>query len=130
MLESEIEASVSQVETWERPAGEGVGRRTHDPHLCDLYAGHLEDTMDGISLSGIKIVMDGANGANYELGPRVVTDLGAEVIALHCDPDGVNINAGCGSLHPDEMIRRTVSEGASIGIAFDGDADRVISSEF
>ena len=128
-LEAEIETGLAQSETWARPSGQGVGRLTHDPHLCDLYAGHLEDAMDGISLAGVKIVMDGANGANYELGPRVVTDLGAEVIALHCDPDGVNINAGCGSLHPDEMIRRTVREGAAIGIAFDGDADRVILSD-
>ncbi len=128
-LEAEIEANLSQVDTWARPSGAGVGRLTHDPHLCDLYAGHLEDTMDGVSLSGIKIVLDGANGANYELGPRVAADLGAEVIALHCEPDGVNINAGCGSLHPDEMIQRTVSEGADIGIAFDGDADRVILSD-
>jgi len=128
-LEAEIEASLTQSETWTRPSGAGVGRLAHDPQLRDLYAGHLEDTMEGVSFSGMKIVLDGANGANYELGPRVVSDLGAEVIALHCDPDGVNINAGCGSLHPDEMIRRTVSEGAAIGIAFDGDADRVILSD-
>jgi phosphoglucosamine mutase len=128
-LESEIEALVPLVDTWERPSGAGVGRLTHDGALADLYAGHLEDTMAGVPLTGLKIVLDGANGANYALAPRVVTDLGAEVIALHCDPDGVNINAGCGSLHPDEMMQRTVAEGADIGLAFDGDADRVILSD-
>ncbi len=128
-LEAEIEAQLSLADTWPRPSGAGVGRLTHDAHLRDLYAGHLEDTMDGVTLQGVKIVLDGANGALSVLGPRVVTDLGAEVITLHCEPDGININAGCGSLHPDEMRRRTVAEGADIGMAFDGDADRVIFSD-
>jgi len=128
-LEAEIEASLEQVASWKRPSGAGVGQLTHDPHLCDLYAGHIEDTMEGVLLNGVKIVLDAANGANSELGPRVFSDLGAKVIALHCDPSGVNINADCGSLHPDEMIRRTVAGGADIGIAFDGDADRVILSD-
>ncbi len=128
-LEAEIEANLADADTWPRPSGAGVGRITHDPHLCDLYAGHLEDTMDGVTLQGVKIVLDGANGANFQLGPRVVSDLGAEVISLHCHPDGTNINAGCGSLHPGEMQRRTVDEGADIGMAFDGDADRVILSD-
>ena len=128
-LEAEIEAQLPLVETWPRPSGAGVGQMTHDAHLRDLYAGHLENTMAGISLSGIKIVLDAANGANSVLGPRVVTDLGAEVVTLHCEPDGTNINADCGSLHPGEMRRRTLEEGADIGMAFDGDADRVILSD-
>jgi len=128
-LEAEIEATLAGVDAWPRPSGAEVGRIAHDPHLCDLYAGHLEDTMDGVTLQGMKIVLDGANGANSLLGPRVVSDLGAEVISLHCQPDGTNINAGCGSLHPEEMRRRTVAEGADIGMAFDGDADRVILSD-
>jgi len=128
-LEAEIESHLPQVDTWTRPSGAGVGRLTHDAALADLYAGHLEDTLDGVSLAGLRIVLDSANGANHALAPRVVTDLGADVIALHCDPDGININAGCGSLHPEEMMRKTVSEGADIGLAFDGDADRVILSD-
>lgn len=128
-LESEIEAQLAQVETWDRPSGAAVGRLAHDTGLAGLYAGHLEDSMNGVSLAGTKIVLDGANGANFALAPRVVTDLGADLIALNCDPDGVNINAGCGSLHPEEMMQRTVSEGADIGLAFDGDADRVILSD-
>lgn len=129
VLEAEIEASLPKFETWPRPSGAGVGRLTHDSHLRDLYAEHLEETMEGISLRGVKIVLDTAQGANYELGPRVLTDLGADVVALHNSPDGTNINDGCGSLHPGEMLERTVSEGAQIGIAFDGDADRVIFSD-
>ena len=128
-MEAEIEAQVPLIETWARPSGAGVGQLTHDPSLADHYAGHLEDTMAGVSLAGVKIVLDAANGANSALAPRVVTDLGAEVIALHCRPDGININADCGSLHPEEMMQRTVSEKADIGLAFDGDADRVILSD-
>ena len=128
-LEAEIESYVAEVDTWLKPSGAGVGRLTHDTHLCDLYAGHLEDTMDGVTLQNVKIVLDGANGANSALGPRVVTDLGADVVTLSCAPDGLNINAGCGSLHPQEMQRRTVEEGADIGLAFDGDADRVMLSD-
>ncbi len=125
-LEAEIEANLAHVDSWERPSGADVGRLTHASHLGGLYAGHLEDTMGGITLAGLKVVLDGANGANSELAPRVVTDLGADLVALHCAPNGVNINADCGSLHPEEMMRRTVSEGADIGLAFDGDADRVM----
>ena len=128
-LEAEIEAHLPHVDAWTRPSGAGVGRLAHDPHLRDLYAGHLEDTLEGVGLSGVRVVLDGANGANYELGPRVLSDLGASVVALHCDPDGVNINTDCGSLHPGEMMRRVVTEGADVGIAFDGDADRVILSD-
>ncbi len=128
-LEAEIEANVSEVGTWPKPSGAGVGRLAYDASLCDLYAGHLEDTMDGVTLESVKIVLDGANGANSVLGPRVVSDLGAEVVTLSCAPDGLNINAGCGSLHPGEMCRRTVEEGADIGLAFDGDADRVMLSD-
>jgi len=128
-LEAEIEAQLPLMAEATRPSGAGVGRLTYDPHLCDLYAGHVEDAMDGVTLQGVRVVLDGANGANSELAPRVATDLGADVVALHCAPDGLNINAGCGSLHPDEMMRRTVAERADIGLAFDGDADRVILSD-
>ncbi len=100
-----------------------------DPHLSDIYAEHLEETMEGQSLRGLKIVLDGANGAAFEAGPRVLTDLGADVTVLHCSPDGVNINDACGSLHPEEMMRRVVADGADVGVAFDGDADRVILAD-
>jgi len=128
-LEAEIEAQLARVDTWDRPSGAAVGRLMHDTGLAGLYAGHLEDALDGISLTGLKVVLDAANGANSVLGPRVLTDLGADVVPLHCDPDGININAGCGSLHPEEMMRRTLSAQADMGLAFDGDADRVILSD-
>ena len=128
-LEAEIENLVPTAHMLPRPSGAGVGRMRRDPHLRDIYAEHLEDTLGGLRLDGVKVVLDGANGANYQMGPRVLADLGARVITLHCDPDGVNINAGCGSLHPQEMMRRVVAEGADVGLAFDGDADRVMLSD-
>jgi phosphoglucosamine mutase len=128
-LEAEIEALVPQAHTLPRPAGAAVGRMRRDPHLRDLYARHLEETMNGRRLDGIKIVLDAAHGANSEIAPRVAFDLGAQVTALSCTPDGININAGCGSLHPQEMMQRVVTEGAALGMAFDGDADRVILAD-
>jgi len=79
-----------------------------------------------LSLDGLKIVFDGANGAGYKVGPRTLTDLGAEVIPIGCSPNGRNINDGCGSTHPD-LLRTTVPAiGANVGIALDGDGDRVV----
>jgi phosphoglucosamine mutase len=78
------------------------------------------------SLAGMKIVMDCANGAASKLGPRLFRSLGAEVIAINDSPNGRNINANCGSLHPEAMQQRVAQSGASLGVAFDGDADRAI----
>jgi phosphoglucosamine mutase len=128
-LEAEIEALVPQAESLPRPSGAGVGRMRRDPHLRDLYAEHLEETMEGVRLDGINIVLDCANGASSQVAPRVFSDLDAQVIAIHCAPDGVNINEDCGSLHPQDMMRRVTDERADIGLAFDGDADRVILSD-
>jgi phosphoglucosamine mutase len=128
-LEAEIEALVPTAHTLPRPSGAAVGRMRRDPHLRDIYAEHLEETMGGLRLGGVNIVLDGANGAAYQVAPRVLSDLGAQVISLHCAPDGVNINENCGSLHPQEMMRRVVQEGADVGLAFDGDADRVMLSD-
>lgn len=128
-LEAEIEAAVPGALQIVGPSGAGVGRITRDASLREHYAEHLEETMGEVRLTGMKVVVDAANGANYEIGPRVISDLGADTICMGCDPDGVNINAGFGSLHPKKMQERTVSEGAAIGMAFDGDADRVMLSD-
>jgi len=74
----------------------------------------------------MKIVMDCANGASSKLGPRLFRSLGAHVIAINDSPNGRNINADCGSLHPEAMQKRAAQSGASLGVAFDGDADRAI----
>jgi len=77
-----------------------------------------------LSLQGLRIVLDCAHGAAYQVGPAVFTELGATVIKLSCEPDGLNINRDCGSTHPEALQRAVVEQGADLGIAFDGDADR------
>jgi phosphoglucosamine mutase len=79
-----------------------------------------------LTLDGLKIVVDGANGAAYRVGPLVFEELGAHVIAINVRPDGKNINAKAGALHPESVCEAVVREGANLGIAFDGDADRLI----
>lgn len=80
----------------------------------------------GVSLEGLKVVVDCANGAAYKVAPDVLWELGADVIAMGVDPNGFNINDQCGSTYPDAMCKRVVEEGADIGVALDGDADRLI----
>jgi phosphoglucosamine mutase len=93
-----------------------------DDYLDGLAAAVLSDA----SLAGMKIVMDCANGAASKLAPRLFRSLGVEVIAIGNTPDGRNINAGCGSLHPEKMQARVIETGSAMGVAFDGDADRAI----
>lgn len=76
--------------------------------------------------NGVKIVIDCANGATYDIAPHVFTELGARVVATGVDPNGLNINADCGAINPERLSERVVAEGADLGIAFDGDGDRVI----
>src|SRR3984893_158578 len=92
----------------------------------DYLDGLRAAVLPGADLAGMKIVMDCANGASSALAPRLFRALGAEVIAMGNTPDGRNINAGCGSLHPEAMLERAAKSGAAMGVAFDGDADRAI----
>ena len=80
----------------------------------------------GIDLEGLKIVFDGANGAGYKVGPRTLTNLGAEVIPISCSPNGKNINDACGSMHPDLLQVTVPAVKADVGVALDGDGDRVV----
>ena len=96
----------------------------HEDYLTGLRAALLP----GANLYGMKIVLDCANGAASKLAPRLFRSLGAKVSAMNDAPDGRNINANCGSLHPESMQKRVVEEGAALGVAFDGDADRAIFS--
>jgi len=85
-----------------------------------------ESMPEGVDLSGLKIVFDGANGAGYKVGPRTLANLGAEVIPIGCSPNGMNINSGCGSTEP-ELLQLTVpAVKADVGVALDGDGDRVL----
>src|SRR5690606_509210 len=80
----------------------------------------------GFSLQGLQIVLDCAHGATYNIAPNVFTELGAKVIPMFVEPNGTNINRSCGSTKPDALQERVVEVGADLGIAFDGDGDRVV----
>lgn len=80
----------------------------------------------GVAFDGLKVVVDCANGAAYQVAPDVLSELGADVTAMSVSPNGFNINKDCGSTHPEAMCKRVVEEGAALGIALDGDADRLI----
>ncbi|MCS6829549.1 MAG: phosphoglucosamine mutase [Armatimonadota bacterium] len=127
-VEEDIEGLVQRWEHIPRARGEHLGSVQRDSEWIDQYIAHLIAST-GCSLKGMRIVVDGANGAAYSIAPRVLSQLGAEVIPIHCTPNGVNINAGCGSLHTDSMRQTVKEQRADAGLSFDGDADRVIMSD-
>jgi phosphoglucosamine mutase len=96
-----------------------------DPALLDRYLDFLRDEL-GVDLSLLKIVIDCANGASYRLAPRLFTALGAQLTVINAEPNGRNINLDCGSLHPETLQQVVVNTGSDLGIAFDGDADRLL----
>lgn len=108
------------------PTGAGVGRISRFADAEDRYALHLLTTV-GISLKGLHIVLDCAHGAAAGVSPRVFRDAGAEVTVLGAEPDGLNINLGCGSTHPEGLQEAVVALGADMGFAHDGDADRTLA---
>jgi len=123
-VEDAIEATIDT--PWARPTGAGVGRvRTLDDATA-RYVQHLVDSI-GQSLSGLTVVVDCANGAASQVAPDALRRAGAEVTAIHANPDGLNINEGCGSTHLDDVIAAVTERGADIGIAHDGDADRCLA---
>jgi phosphoglucosamine mutase len=123
-LEDVIEARMG--ESWARPVGAAVGRITRRHDLQDSYAEHLLATLPH-RLDGLKVVVDCAHGAASEVAPEVLRRAGAEVAAIGCDPDGLNINDGYGSTHLSRLQAAVRDQGADVGIAFDGDADRCLA---
>jgi phosphoglucosamine mutase len=104
-----------------------IGRAKRIEDARGRYVHFAKSTFpERLSLDGLKIVVDCANGAAYHVAPDALWELGAEVIALGTSPNGTNINDGCGSTHPHLLQERVVAEGADIGLALDGDADRLI----
>lgn len=98
-----------------------------DAELKEKYLAFLRDKIgEGLNLRGQKLVLDCANGAAYELAPRLFQALGAETIVINAAPDGRNINLNCGSLHPEKLQQEVVAAKANLGVAFDGDADRLL----
>lgn len=127
-VEDDIAALVQNWEQIPRVHGKHIGSVQRDSEWIDQYIAHLIASA-GCSLKGMRVVVDAANGAAYSIAPRVLSQLGAEVIPIHCTPDGTNINAGCGSLHTESMRETVKDQRADAGLSFDGDADRVIMSD-
>jgi len=121
--EEEIEREMARFRSEAIPSGHPALTAQH--HLHMEYLDFLKSrVLPGADLSGFRIVLDCANGAAYQLGPELFRALGADVIAIAVHPDGRNINAGCGSLHMEALQERVKKEQATLGVAFDGDADR------
>ena len=130
-LSDEIELAIEEwidapEDNLPRPEGKKIGRVIHRPEAVGDYLEHLKSTID-IDLCGINIVIDCANGAASKMAPQRLRELGADVIAMNCEPDGVNINVDCGSTHPEQLQKEVVQRQAHLGLAFDGDADRLIA---
>ena len=110
-----------------RPTGHGLGVIRADGEAAEEYRRHLCATLEGRRLDGLRVVLDCANGAASAFAPEVFAAMGAEVRATACEPDGANINLSCGSTSPEALSRAVVGEGADLGLAFDGDADRLVA---
>ena len=123
-VEALVEARIG--EPWQRPTAAAVGRVINDDQLVNKYIEHLLSTID-VSLSGLKVVVDCANGASSFTAPVALSRAGAEVIAIANTPDGWNINDGVGSTHLDYLRNAVLKNGADVGIAHDGDADRCLA---
>jgi phosphoglucosamine mutase len=125
-VEDAIEARMGEV--WTRPVGAAVGRVRDDPALVEAYVAHLVASLgQPVSLDGLKVVVDCANGAAYRTAPSAFAVQGAEVVPIFASPDGLNINDNCGSTHIEHLQEAVVAHGADLGIALDGDADRCLA---
>lgn len=126
-LEDEIEALINNNMAGVKfPTGTGVGKIKYRNDAREEYINHAMRKVP-VNLNGMKIVVDCAEGASFYTSVETLKELGAQVIAIHNNPDGTNINANCGSTHMQELQARVVYEKAQVGLAFDGDADRMLA---
>ena len=128
-LEDRIETTYrahASGEPWDRPTGAGVGRVRDYAEGFDNYVAHLVGVLPN-RLEGLKVVIDGAHGAASRVSPEAFARAGAEVVTIGAEPDGLNINAGCGSTHLAPLQAAVVEHEADLGIAHDGDADRCLA---
>lgn len=127
LLEEKIEDIILRdIDPNEHLTGEALGRCINaEEDAVDLYVDFLLTTID-VRLDGMKVVLDCANGAAYKTAPKVFAALGADVVTIGCNPNGININDNIGSTHPEKLQLRVLEEKADIGLAYDGDADRLI----
>ncbi len=111
-----------------RPTANDIGKAKRIDDAAGRYIVFCKNTFpEDLSLEGMKIVLDCANGATYKVAPDIMAELGAEVTTIHCEPNGVNINDRCGSQHTADLAARVRATGADAGLAFDGDGDRLIA---
>ena len=122
--EQDVEAALAEEPQWADSAQLGRARRLDD--AAGRYIEFCKSTFSHwLSLRGLKLVIDAAHGAAYQIAPKVFHELGAEVVAIGCAPDGLNINDGVGATHPESLVKAVLAHGADYGIALDGDADRL-----
>lgn len=108
------------------PTGSKLGRKVVVDYAAKDYMDYLKSVVD-VNFEGLKIAVDCAQGASYAIAPKLLSELGAEVLAIYNDPDGKNINKDCGSTHPEHLQKFVIENGCDAGFAFDGDADRLIA---
>jgi phosphoglucosamine mutase len=126
-VEAEIERLVPTEAATRLAEPQAIGRATRASEPAGRYLEAVKaSAARGMNLAGLKIVVDCANGAAYKVAPQVLWELGAEVVSMAVEPNGININQDCGSTHPTALQARVLTERADIGIALDGDADRVV----
>lgn len=126
-LENEIEdILLNNMDVLPQPTGSTVGTKSLSEDAIEDYITFLTKSTN-VKLNGIKVALDCANGASYKAGPIAILNLGASMCIIHNEPDGTNINANCGSTHIDDLKKFVVENGADIGFAFDGDADRCLA---
>ncbi|MDP9440959.1 MAG: phosphoglucosamine mutase, partial [Actinomycetota bacterium] len=127
-VEEQLEAAIAAGPVGEAATGSGVGTLDTDSSALGAYADHLLEALEGRRLDGMSVVLDCANGAASPLAGDIFRRAGASVTVLHAEPDGTNINAGCGSTYP-AGLQQAVRDrpGTTLGLAFDGDADRVLA---
>ncbi|MEF3400988.1 phosphoglucosamine mutase, partial [Listeria monocytogenes] len=126
-IELEIESYIDDIERVEvHPTGDKVGKKIHEHDAVRDYVDYLK-TIVNIDFNGLKVVLDCANGAAYKVAPMVFEELGADVVAINNTPDGNNINDKCGSTHPEGLQEAVLKNKADLGLAYDGDADRLIA---
>jgi phosphoglucosamine mutase len=124
-VEAEIESWLEKPLSIEAPDALGKAMRQEDAR--GRYIEFCKSSFPfGLSLKGLHIVLDCAHGAAYQVGPAVFSELGADITKIACAPDGLNINRDCGSTHPEQLRQAVIEHGADLGIAFDGDGDRVL----
>jgi phosphoglucosamine mutase len=124
--EEELERLIFQAESLPGRTNASLGRVVHDETPVEAYRAFLRSAA-GTALEGLRIGLDCANGSASEIAPGLLAGLGAEVTAIFAEPDGTNINVGCGSMHPEALAATVAERGLDFGLAFDGDADRLIA---